>query len=307
MNDTQNPQTFVAWTQATPFRKNITILIFTFVALALIAKTVLLFKQAARVGQADNYPASITVTGKSETYVKPDTLQFTISLNEDGKDVGEATTKVTDKAKKAIAILTSHGVEEKNIKTVNWSTVDKYDSVSTPCEASAPTSAPLRSTKTVNQAYASYGYGTVLPCTNTTSKIVGATVYQTLEVKIRDIEKNATTEERGNMVSELAAAGIKTDSFVFTVFDLDTVKAQVRDEAIKKAKEEARVLGRSLGVSLQEITGFSEQGDGGYNPFMSARAEAPMMDKAGTAVPAPELPAGEQKVTSVVNITYLLK
>ncbi len=292
MNDTTTQPTFIAWLQATSFRRNLTTLIFIFVALAIIAKTVLLFKQASHVGQGDNYPQSIVVTGKSEIYTKPDTLQFTININEDGKDVGEATEKASLKASKAITILKAAGVEEKNIKTTNWSTVDKYESVSVPCSV-----APVSYGKVMAPTYA--------PCTNTSSKIVGATVYQTLEVKIQDIEKNATVEKRGKIVADLAGADIKTDGFTFTVFDMDAVKAEAREEAIKKAKADAKVLSRTLGVRLGDITGFSEQ-EPGYLPYMSARAEGAMM-KDTTVTQSPEILAGEQKVTSVVNITYLLK
>jgi uncharacterized protein YggE len=296
MNETQNTQsTCMAWLQATPFRKNITTLIFVFIALALIAKTVLLFRQASHVGQGDNYPQSITVTGKSEMFVKPDTLQFTVSVNEDGKDVAEATAKATEKISQAIAILKANGVEEKNIKTTNWTTSDKYESVSQGCAVS------------VTSQYApSMRPAIVPPPCITASQIVGATVYQTLEVKIRDIDTNATVEKRGKLVAELAQANIKTEGFVFTVFDLDEVKKQVREEAIAKAKADAKMLARQLGVSLPKVIGFSEQ-DAGYNPYMSARADMVAGSKEASMVPPVELPTGEQKVTSVVNLTYLLK
>jgi uncharacterized protein len=296
MNETQNtqPQTFMAWTQATPFRKNITILIFVFIALALIAQTVLLYKQAGNVGKGENYPQSVTVTGKSEVFVKPDTLQFNIVVNEDGKDVAEATTKASEKIAQAITILKANGVEEKNIKTTNWTTSDKYESVSQGCAVS------------VTSQYApSMRPAIVPPPCITSSQIVGATVYQTLEVKIRDIEKNATAEKRGKLVADLAGANIKTDSLMFTVFDLDAVKKQAREEAIDKAKEDARVIAKDLGVRLPKIIGFSEQ-DNGYNPYMSARADM-MAGAKEMSVPSVELPRGEQKVTSVVTLTYLLK
>lgn len=297
MNDTQNTQTIMAWLQATPLRKNLTTILFVFITLAVIAKTVLLFKQASHVGQGDNYPQSIVVTGKSETYVKPDTLQFNITVNEDGKDAGEATTKVTEKINKAIAILTAHGVEEKNIKTTNWTTSDKYESVSTPCSVRAEPAYMMQGKPVVSYT---------APCTNTSSEIVGTTVYQTLEVKIQDIEKNATAEKRGKMVAELAAANIKTDSFTFAVFDLDAVKKQVRKEAIAKAKADAKGLAGNLGVRLSDIIGFSED-NGGYNPYMSARSDMMVAGAKEASVPSVQLPTGEQKVTSVVSITYLLK
>lgn len=298
MNETQNPQTFIAWTQATTFRKNITTIIFTFLALAIIAKTVLIFKQADQVGKADSYAQSISVTGQYDMYAKPDTLRFNINVNEDGKDVGEATTKATDKIKKAMDILIANGVEEKNIKTTNWSTTDRYESVSTPCSESAPMSISNVGSRTIQA---------VVPCTNTSSKIVGSTVYQTLEVKIQDIEKNATLEKRGKIVGELASANIKTDGFEFTVFDIDAVKDQARKEAIKKAKANAKILAKDLGVSLKEIVGFSEQNDGGYRPYMSAKADMAVMESADIYVPSPQITAGEKKITSIVSITYLLK
>lgn len=287
MNETQTSNSFIAWVQATPLRKALLSTIFIFIALALVAKTVLLFKEASLVGVAEEYPQSIVVTGKAEEFVKPDTLQFTISLNEDGKDVGEASTKAATKIKQAIDILKANGVEENNIKTTNYSVQDKYENVSEPC---------------------AYTGSTMMPCA-TNSKIVGSTVYQTLEVKIRDIEKNATTEQRSKLIGELAAANIKTDGFTFTVFDLDEVKARVRAEAIKKAQSDAKVLARSLGVTLKKLSGFSEGGD--FMPYAYGSARADMMSAKEVAAPqmapAVMLPSGEQKVLVNVSLTYLIK
>ncbi len=295
MNETQS-NTFIAWVQATPLRKGILSTIFIFIALALVATTVLLFKQASRVGISENYPQTLNVTGKAEEYVKPDTLQFNISINEEGKDVGEATKKAGDKVAQAITILKANGVEEKNIKTSNYSVQDKYDSVSEPCAYSA------------SAASSDMRVMAVAPCTNTTSKIVGSMVYQSLEVKIQDIEKNATAEQRSKIVGELAAANIKTDGFIFTVFDLDAVKTRVREEAIKEARADAKVLARNLGVKLRGLSSFSEGGD--YMPYAYGSARAEMMsakDVAAPMVPTVQLPTGEQKVTSTVTLTYLIK
>lgn len=294
MNETQTSNSFIAWVQATPLRKAILSTIFIFIALALVAKTVLLFKEASRVGVAEEYPQSISVAGQAEEFVKPDTLQFNITLNEDGKDVGEATTKASAKIKQAMDILKANGVEEKNIKTTNYSVQDKYETVSEPCVYPATTPGTR--------------IAPIAPCANTSSQIVGSTVYQTLEVKIQDIEKNATTEQRSKLVGELAAANIKTEGFTFTVFDLDEVKARVRAEAIKKAQADAKVLARSLGVNLKKLSGFSEGGD--YAPYAYGSARADMMSAKEVMAPqAPQvqLPTGEQKVTVSVSLTYLIK
>jgi uncharacterized protein YggE len=296
--NTIQSHTLIAWLQATPLRRNLTILIFVFIALAIVAKTVQIIKQTSHIGKSDQFPQTITVMGKAEEYVKPDTLQFSITVNEEGKDISEATKKTSEKITAAIKILKDNGVEEKNIKTTNYSTQDKYDSVSEPC--AYQNIEPSVNIKTIS-------YAPIAPCTNTTSKIVGAIVYQTLEIKIRDIEKNATTEKRSKLIADLATVNIKTDSFVFTVFDLDAVKVRVRGEAIKKAKMDAKVLSKDLGANLRKIAGFNED-NGGYNPYMSARSDMMVLKEVGVdTTPQPQLPTGEQKVVSNVSITYLLK
>ncbi len=73
-----------------------------------------------------------------------------------GRMLGEATTKASVKIKQAIGILKANGVDEKNIKTTNYSVSDKYDSVSEPCIY--PTTVPGVKVMPID------------PCINTTSR-----------------------------------------------------------------------------------------------------------------------------------------
>lgn len=284
----------MGWATETPLRKNITQTIFILLALVLLAKAVLLFRQAVHVGVAESMYQNVYVNGHAEEYIKPDTMMFTLSVNEEGKDIAEATTKSAEKLNKAIASLKANGVEEKNIKTTYYNVSDKYEQVNTPCAVALPSGKYM-----TMQA--------VQPCSNISSKIVGSIVSQTLEVKVRDIEKNATAEKRAKIVADLAASAVKIDSFSFTIFDLDEAKSDVRKTAIKNAKEEAKKLEQQLGVNLGHIVGFTEN-TGGYNPYMSARAESQAMGKVtDVAAPATPLPEGEQKVTVDVTLSYLIK
>lgn len=278
--------------QSNNLRKNLATLILIFAALFLIAKTVLTYKQA--VSYQDNTTINyISVNGKAEKYIVPDTLTFNITISEEGKDVSEVTTKAKSKADKAIALLVANGVEKENIKLENYNVSDKYENISQPCNYPANV-----------KMMTSVSY----PCPSN-SKIVGQILTQTMVVKVRDIEKNANNDKRTKIIGELSAENIKADGFNFTVYDIEAVQKEIREEAIKNAKEDAKKLARSLGVSLDELSSFSDNGQPAYPMYggtaydtMSTKSARPEM-----APVAPELTPGQQKVTSNVTLTYSIK
>jgi uncharacterized protein YggE len=76
--------------------------------------------------------------------------------------------------------------------------------------------------------------------------------------------------------------------------NIDDVSAQVRDQAIQDAKSKATELSRSLGIHLGKIVNFEESGNGG--PIMYGKAMSADVN--------PQVPVGENTVTSQVTITY---
>ncbi len=291
MNNIQ--QNITEFVQTSNLRRNIATLILIFIALFLIAKTVLTYKEAA--GYQDNDTINyISVNGKAEKYIVPDTLTFNITINEEGKNVSEVTAKAKTRADKAIAILVANGVDKENIKLEGYNVSDKYENVAAPCAY------PTMMKVGVSAAIA--------PCQVTNSKIVGQILTQTMTVKVRDIEKNADNDKRTKIIGELSAENIKADGFNFTVYDMDAVEKEIRDEAIKNAKEDAKKLARSLGVSLDELSSFSDNGQPVY-PMYGGTAYDTMSAKVERAVApqAPELTPGQQKITSNVTLTYSIK
>lgn len=280
--------TFMSWVNESPLRKNIAQTILILLALVLLGKAVLLFRQVSHVGVSDTMPQTVSVNGHADAYIKPDTLLFTLNVNEEGKTVVEATQKSAEKINKAIATLKANGVEESNIKNTYYNVSDKYENVNTPCAVVAP-AGKMMTTQVVE------------PCSNFSSRVIGSIVSQSIEVRVKDLDK------RDKIIADLATVGVKVDSVTFTVFDMEKAREDIRKDAIKNAKESAKKLESQLGVDFKEINGFYENA-GGYNPFISARAENAVMDKAmGAATPAPTLPVGEQKISVDVTLTYLLK
>ena len=221
---------------------------------------------------------TISVSGEGEVFAPPDIANISFTVRESAQKVSDAQDKVSVKVKAALAGVRKLSVADKDIKTENYSSYPKYEwqqksimCITTPC--------PQPPGKQV---------------------IVGYEVSQTVTIKVRDLEKvNA-------LVDGLAKAGVtEMQGPSFAIDDEDGLKAEARKIAIDKARAKAEVLAKDLGVSLVRIVSFSE---GGYYP-MYARTMSASMEKGvgGGGVVAPEIPKGENKITSSVTVTYEIR
>ena len=135
--------------------------------------------------------------------------------------------------------------------------------------------------------------------------LAGYEVNQTVTVKVR---KTDTAGDVLTKVGDLGASNISGLDFI--VDDIETIKAEAREKAVSDAKAKAKVLAKTLGVRLDTVVNFYENGDGGY-PIMyreAAMDSKVMMEGAAVAPQAsPVLPTGENKVVSNVTITYEIK
>lgn len=212
---------------------------------------------------------TITVSGKGEVVVKPDIATVSFGVSAENLDVAKAQTESATKMNKIIDMLKSKGVAEKDIKTTNYNIYPRYDYVKS--------GADYYGGKQVLAAYV---------------------VSQTVEVKIRDIAK------AGEILSGVGEFGVTDVSgLTFTVDNDQEVKDQAREAAITDAKNQAKVLAKSLGVRLYKITAFSESGN--YPIYYGLGAK--MMDSVSAPAVAPQIPVGENKITSNVSITYEIR
>ena len=239
-----------------------------FAIVALVAYARLAYKQ----GDSAEYQ-TISVVGVSEMFVKPDIAEFTFSVMAEEKDATAAQGKSAEKSNAVKAYLKEMGVEEKDIKTTYYNLMPKYE-----WAAAAP--------------YDSMMY----PSTNQNQVLVGYTAEETVTVKVRALEK------AGELIAGVGSKGAtNVSSLAFTVDDTDEAKAQVQAEAIADAKEKARVLAKSLGVRLGDLQSFYD------NEPMPSYYESNMgmggMMKAD-AYSAPQVSAGESKISASVSLTY---
>ncbi|MFA5386630.1 MAG: SIMPL domain-containing protein [Candidatus Paceibacterota bacterium] len=174
-----------------------------------------------RVGQDISKVPTITVSGTGEVYTKADMGLVVLSVVTESKTVSQAMTENASKMNNVISFVKQQGVEEKDLKTTNFS---------------------------INPVYA---------YNNDTGKrtLTGYQINQSLQVKVRDLSKIGTIIEGA---TNLGANEV--GSLQFVIDDDDAVKAQAREEAIKDAKSKAEILAKQLGVKLVRVTGFNESG-----------------------------------------------
>lgn len=219
---------------------------------------------------------TISFDGKGEVMASPDLATISFTIRETSKEMKDAQTKVTTKETAVLDFLEKNDVEKKDIKTESYSSYPKYD-YGTPCY-----------------------YGSMMPCRQDTPKIIGYEVSEYVSVKIHDLAKV------GEIVKGIGAVEISEITGPnFSVEKEDELKAEARKMAIEEAKAKAKVLSKDLGVRLVRIVNFSENGNGYYPMAYTAKG---MMDSASSiSAPAPELPTGENKITSNITITYEIR
>lgn len=216
----------------------------------------------------------VAVSGTGEVYTKPDLAVVNFSVVNEALTVDKAALENTGKMNDVIKAVKNQGVKEEDLKTTNFSISPRYE---------------YRSAETM--IYSSAPQKRVL---------VGYEITQSLEVKIRDLSKigsiiESATSNGANEVGDLQMRVDKEDEF----------KNQARISAIAKAKEKAKELSQQVGVKLGKITNFSEDYNYPvyYNDMYSAKSSVPQ----GLGGAAPEIQAGQNKITSTVTITYELE
>lgn len=224
-------------------------------------------KEGKYIGQEIEAKNTVSVSASGEIYAKPDLALISFSVVTEAKTVAEAMAKNTEKMNDIIDFVKNQGVESKDLKTTSFNIYPRY-------EWRKETGLP--------------------PYPQGERVLVGYEVSQSLEVKIRDMEKI------GGIIQGATDAGAnQVGSLQFTIDNEDEFKKQAREQAINKAKEKAEELASQLGVNLVRIIDFRESSV--VPRYYDLKAmEAP----SGGGEEAAQIETGENKIEVTVNITY---
>lgn len=207
---------------------------------------------------------TIAVDGYAETFVKPDTASVSFSITKKAPTTDIAMNSVNERMDALVSELSTIGVEEKDIKTTNYSVHPEY----------------------------SYNDGKQV--------FEGYRVTQSITVVIRDLDNVS------DVLATVNGAGVDNVSQLnFYVDDTDEINGQLREEAIDDAKENAKKLAKDLGVTLNEIVGYSDyQNNDNIEPMY--RSDKVYADSSGNTAPT-VTPTGENKFKSNVTIVYKIQ
>lgn len=220
-------------------------------------------------------PTTISVTGEGEVSAIPDIGTFSFSVEAEGKDATTAQNESATKMNAVLSYLKEKGVEDKDVKTENYSLYPKYRYETKVC--------PM---------------GSYCPGEQVQD---GFTVSQTVTVKVRAVD---TAGELISGVGEKGATNISGLSF--TIDDTTALKDEARTEAIKDAQDKAKELARQLGVRLDKMVGYYEDENGYPMPYYGMGGDM-MVKTASEAAVAPSLPTGENMTKSRVTLTYQVR
>lgn len=243
-------------------------------SLFLLAQTISLATNFSRSG----IPATDTVTvqGSGQATLPPDVARISFTVENTAAAVSGAQAATTKQANVAIDFVKGQGIQEKDVKTLSYNISPQY-SYPNPCPRG----------------------GSCPDYFVNTPKITGYQVSQTIQVTVRDL--SAVGELLGGLGT------LEVQNINGPAFALDDATAgydAARADAINKAKAQAKLLARQLGVSLGKIVNFSESSGGSpYPPTFSRMGVAE--DAKANAVP--EIPSGENTYTASVSITYEIR
>lgn len=216
----------------------------------------------------------VTVSGEGKVYVKPDVAIVSLGVTATGLTVADVTIKNTNEMNAVIEAVKKLGVAEKDIQTTNYNLTPNY--------ATQPAV-----------------YNTIMYPVSNPSKVVGYTLEQDVQVKIRDFTKI------GNVLSQATTAGANlVGDLQFTIDNPEQFREQARAAAIKQAKANAQNLAKESGVNLGKLINVYE----GYNsvPIMYNSAKA-MGGGVAESAPAPIIQPGQQEIDVTINLTYQVR
>src|SRR3990167_7760953 len=232
--------------------------------IVLIILAIFLLTITNRVVNTATTTNTVSFSGEGKVVAKPDIAKVSLSIVTDALTSKVAQDENSKKSKAITDYLKKQNIDDKDIKTTGYNIYPQYKY---PQYSGQPT-------------------------------ITGYQVNQSMEVKVRDLDKVS------NILDGVVSAGAnQVNGLSFEIDNPDALKAEARAKAIADAKKKANELKSQVGISLGKIVNFSEN-TGGYPMPVHFDAKVGGMGGGGGG---PSVPTGENEITVSVSITYQIK
>lgn len=170
---------------------------------------------------------TITVVGIGRASATPDIARVTVGVDVVNASLSKALTEVNTKTSAVIAQLKKQGIEDKDIRTVDFNVFPQ-------------------------QAYGPNGPG----------PITGYRVSNSVRVTIRDLDKAGSILEQA-----VNAGANTVQGLTFTIDDPKPVETEARVSAIQDARFKADALAQEAGATVGQVINISEVQMGGPFPL----------------------------------------
>lgn len=211
----------------------------------------------------ENQPTkkTINVSGQGTVNAAPDIAYITLGVVTEDKDAKVAQSNNAASMDKVVSQIKAAGIKSEDIKTVNYSIYPKYD----------------------------YNKD------SGTSRIVGYSVNNTVQVTVRDIAKT------GSIIDLATENGINTsNSISFGLSDTKKFYNEALKKAVEAAKEKAEVMAGIYGITLKMPVNITENGS--YTPVYNYPAYEAKADMAGA--PTTPVESGTLEIRANVSLVY---
>lgn len=209
-----------------------------------------------------------SVSGSGIVYAKADIANINVGLKTGVKKTAvEATKESTNKMNSIIAELKKLKIEEKDIKTSDYSLTPVYNWTN-----------------------------------DKGQELSGYEVTQTLSLKIRDLSIIGsviakTTEQGANQIGNVS----------FTIDDEFALKNEARELAIRKAKEKAQMIAAQAGMKLGNVKSVVETPEQVAYPMYSNAKMELGMGGASDALASPAIQTGQNEIRIDITLVYEVK
>ncbi|OGN08291.1 MAG: hypothetical protein A2750_00530 [Candidatus Yanofskybacteria bacterium RIFCSPHIGHO2_01_FULL_45_42] len=229
----------------------------------LVVASVALLAYTSHLSNTAATTNTVSFEGEGKIVAKPDIAMVSLSIVTEATTSKAAQDENSKKSKTVTDFLKKQKVDDKDVKTSGYN------------------------------IYPQYNYPQ-----NSKPQISGYQVNQTMDVKIRDLEKVSVILD-----GVVTAGANQVNNLGFQIDEPEKLKAEARQKAIEDARNKADKLEGQLGIKLGKIVNFSENTGGYPGPYyMKGMAEG-----LGGGSDGPSVPAGENEITVSVSITYQIK
>jgi hypothetical protein len=214
--------------------------------------------------------STFVVNGEGKVYAKPDVAVVDMSIINQNVDVEKVQAENDEKTQRVINFLKESGVDEKDIKTLQYNLQPEYD---------------YNWCRDASSQYISY-------CP---PKLVDYILTQSIEVKIRDLNNV------GKIIGKLTDVGVNQISSINFVIDEDNVyKSEARKEAVLDAQKRANDIAQTAGIKLGRIITISESSVDNVYPAAKYAQEQTLRDLPS----ASPIEIGINEINASVSLVY---